>query len=839
MRRPLTSSERLAGELAELAQALRDRLATALERGEAPARLAEFAGIDDPNALADGYAQALAYGLFAARWSTRRREPEFCRPRLRALLPTTGGAALERFEALLAAKLGPESDALIDAIVELLAATELEQLFAESSDPAIHFYQDFLARYDPRLRRAWGVWSTPTPLARYVVAGVDAGLRAGLGLRLGLADASVEIIDPAVGTGEFLVRVIERVHATMSAEYAAAGYAPEAAAEAWRSYVRERLLPRLRGVELGLAPLLVCELRLALALHETGFVFEPGDALRLTLADALASPLRSAGTANYAVVLGNPPYGRAPAGHGEFVEQLVAPYKQAVRGERNIQPLSDDYIAFCALAEDCVAGAEAGIFALVVNGTCLAGLLHRGLRTRLRERFDRLALTDLHGSQKVALREGLGATAVDENLFDIQQGVAVIHAERHPSRAAAATIVHRELIGARANKLAWLRERARSSDPFAEHRPIPASAPLCLFTSAGPIPAEYAEFVALPELFEFHSVAGKPGKDALLVDFDAAALIPKLEARRAELAAGAVARPTEAERKLAQRPLARPFEPARIRPYAYRPGDTRWTYYEAEIWTRAVTALAARLDGAPVLLTSRIVKDPSFAHVWVTRELPDVICLSATSSVNCHAFISTKHFMNFELSGQARFDYIYAVLHSPEYRRRYADALRHDFARIPMPGSSALVFALVELGARLRAAHLLEQRVALAPEIARFVDGGDRRVLRAGEPRRRLAPSGAPGFGTLWINDRSRFERIPESAYSLRIGGYLLLHKWQSDRKKAGRSLSDADLDHYRALVGLCLRTRECMVEIDAAISRCGGWPGAFRRTGSGAARPR
>ncbi len=907
----ITTPNRLAAELARHAREIRAQAAASLRREQSrPGPLTELSralATEAPDAFADVYAQSVAYGLLAARWFSRDQALEFRRTNIRARVPSADARLLELLERLVDGPFEPALADRLDALARVLAETPIAELFRAQPDPAIHFYQQFLAAYDPRLRRARGVYYTPTEVAEYVVRSVDSGLRERFGLRLGLADSTtwaelvarrelalppgargdrpfVRILDPAAGTGTFLVHVIAVVHETMLAEYARAGLDAAATERAWTDYVRAQLLPRLHGFELMPAPYVVAQLRIGLALEQTGFVFGPNDRLGLTLTDALDR--QASLERGFSVVIGNPPYQRGPGRRDEFVEQLVAPFKHPVRDERNLQPLSDDYIAFVGLATHHVEREGAGVLALVVNGTCLAGRLHRGLRGHLRSSYDFVALCDLHGSQKVALREELD-DETDENVFDIQQGVAIVHAERHLLLAARgairhaaslglfakggvaetcstsstaafrllaldensgarrrvglhhglleradATLVHVDLVGSRASKLAWLRTRARDQ-PLARHSTIAPTPPLHLFSSASPAPAEYAEFVPLTRLFEFFSVSGKPGKDELLVCFSPDEVIAKLEARRDELARGCVAQPTEAERKLALRPRARGFDPANIRRYAYRPGDTRWVYYDPEIWTRPVTALADRLDGAPVLLTTKIVKDSSFAHVWITRELADVIGLSATSSVNCYSFPLTGNFdasaLGLDVDPARGLDYVYAILHSPSYRRRYAPALRHEFARIPIPCSRDGFEALARLGAELRELHLFDRVIELDPEIASFVDGGDRVVTRVGEVRRGLAEPVA-GFGRLRINERSWFERVPESAWALRVGGYQLLHKWLVDRKKARRTLSDADLLHYRRLVGLCARTLELMATIDERIITLGGWPGFCRR---------
>ena len=141
--------------------------------------------------------------------------------------------------------------------------------------------------------------------------------------------------------------------------------------------------------------------------------------------------------------------------------------------------------------------------------------------------------------------------------------------------------------------------------------------------------------IVLTVFFRFYSVSGKPGDDAVLISFRKADVLPKLMQFRESLRTSNNNKLTEAGRNLAARSNDKPFSSDLLIPYAYRPFDTRYTYYEPEVWTRAVKPLGACVDGSPILLTTKIVKDPQFSHVFITRLFPDVILLSNTSSVNC------------------------------------------------------------------------------------------------------------------------------------------------------------------------------------------------------------
>ena len=166
------------------------------------------------------------------------------------------------------------------------------------------------------------------------------------------------------------------------------------------------------------------------------------------------------------------------------------------------------------------------------------------------------------------------------------------------------------------------------------------------------------------------------------------------------------------------------------------------------------------------------------------------------------------------------FRYIYAVLHSPEYRRRYADFLKSDFPRIPLPGNRAVFSALIFPGARLVSLHLMETEDR--GEGAAFHRTGSNQVDKV-----RYAPPSSGLPGRVWINREQYFESIEPEIWASTIGGYRPAEKWLKDRKS--RTLSEDDIDHYRKIVAALTETRRLMAVIDETIGQHGGWPIAFQ----------
>ncbi|HJQ32895.1 MAG TPA: type ISP restriction/modification enzyme [Pyrinomonadaceae bacterium] len=369
------SAKELAVRMARLARAIRKNIGRALEAEDPddekpdPLRdqLASFREVLlhelQPEQFADMYAQTICYGLFAARCNARRAA-EFTRDGAARLVPKTNPFLQKTFYQMVGPELSPHVAWAVDDLVALLTHTDMAGILEDfgkrtrREDPVVHFYETFLAEYDPHLRETRGVYYTPEPVVSYIVRSVDHLLRNDFGLAEGLADArkirtrgaegaggaethKVLILDPATGTGTFLYSAIQHI-------YRAVG---ERARGAWPAYVARELLPRLFGFELLMAPYTVAHLKLGLLLQETGVDLEKlgaeteGEAGRLCvyltntleevhrLSDApgmtrwLSEESDAASRVKQErpvmVVMGNPPYSGHSANTGQWIAHLL------------------------------------------------------------------------------------------------------------------------------------------------------------------------------------------------------------------------------------------------------------------------------------------------------------------------------------------------------------------------------------------------------------------------------------------------------------------------------------------------------------------------------------
>ena len=157
----------------------------------------------------------------------------------------------------------------------------------------------------------------------------------------------------------------------------------------------------------------------------------------------------------------------------------------------------------------------------------------------------------------------------------------------------------------------------------------------------------------------------------------------------------------------------------------------------------------------------------------------------------------------------AVFDYIYGVLHAPNYRETFAEFLKIDFPRIPWPQSPDVFWAVREKGEALRRLHLMEDE-AVGETPFPFLGEGEPVVEK---PEFQVTKD---GLGEVWINGDMRFTNVSEIAWGFYIGGYQPARKWRKDRK--GRSLSFDEIRHYQQIIKILSETDRIMKEIDLPL---------------------
>ncbi|MEK7854607.1 MAG: N-6 DNA methylase, partial [Acidobacteriota bacterium] len=364
----------------------------------------------DAKAFADVYAQTIAYGLFAARLHDPTLET-FSRREAAELIPRTN-PFLRKLFGNIATDLDERIEWIVDALADIFRAADIKAIlktFGRSTrthDPIIHFYETFLAEYDPKLRKSRGVYYTPEPVVDFIVRAVDDLLKTEFGLTAGLADTSktkikvkttvrdertksgwkeeekevhrVQILDPATGTGTFLAQVIKQIHKDFEGQEGI-----------WSQYVDQHLIPRLNGFEILMASYAMAHLKLDILLNETGYSSAAANRFRIYLTNSLEEYHPDTGTlwaswlsdeANEAnhikrdtpvmVVLGNPPYSGESSNKGKWIMELMEDYKKEPGGkqkleERNPKWINDDYVKFIRYGQHFIEKNGEGILAFI------------------------------------------------------------------------------------------------------------------------------------------------------------------------------------------------------------------------------------------------------------------------------------------------------------------------------------------------------------------------------------------------------------------------------------------------------------------------------------------
>ena len=599
-----------------------------------------------PSQFADMYAQTITYGMFAARTSPNFTPP-FTRYKAAYDIPKTNPFLRTVFRQMVGPELESSVDWIVDDLVNLLAHADIGAILQDfgtrtrTEDPVVHFYETFLAAYDPKMREARGVYYTPEPVVSYIVRSVDHILKKDFGLRDGLADTSkvrvidpeqrtqkdrktkdvhrVQILDPATGTATFLHAVIDQIHSTIVGQTGGNK-------GMWSGYVKNHLLPRLHGFELLMAPYTVAHMKLGLQLAELGYDFDSNERLKIYLTNALeeahqfpslplfgqaiARESQEAGQvkqdAPVMVVLGNPPYSGHSANKGEWIADLLEEYKKddpLLRKPGQAKWLNDDYVKFIRLAQQKIEQTGYGVLAFVTNHGYIDNLTFRRMRRSLTETFDKIYILNLHGNTNKKERSPDGSK--DQNVFDIKQGVSIGVLVKSQKVASKKFVKYADLWGERevfgtvadssasnliGGKYHWLGSNDISSTSWQE---VEAFAPNYSFLLRDEnLAAEYEAYPKFDEVFNQNGDAA-PGivttQDEFAISLTKEETANKIERflnTRDESEARALYRlcsQNQWDYQRAKRELSDGGWQNEITPILHRPFDKRWTVFNKNV----------------------------------------------------------------------------------------------------------------------------------------------------------------------------------------------------------------------------------------------------------------
>jgi predicted helicase len=676
--------------------------------------------------FADIYAQTIAYGMFAARYHDPTLQ-NFSREEAARLIPQSNPFLRQLFRTVAGYNLddadGQRLLWIVEELVQIFLATDVATIMrnfgkaTRQQDPVVHFYETFLAEYDPKLRKARGVWYTPEPVVNFIVRAVDDILKTKFKLPDGLGDTSktqikvevkgvgkkgetvnvekeihkVQILDPATGTGTFLAQTVRHIYSNQFANMQGA----------WPQYVKEHLIPRLNGFELLMTSYAMAHLKLDMLLTETGYVNDSAaDRLRIYLTNSLENddapdlPLFNflSAEANEAnrikrdapvmVVMGNPPYSVSSSNKSKWIQDLLVDYKKDLN-ERNIQPLSDDYIKFIRFGQHFIDKNGEGVLAYISNNSFIDGLIHRQMRKSLLESFDEIYILDLHGNAKK--KETAPDGSKDENVFDIMQGVSINLFVKHnpfrpepvegqatlravnptpttviPAQAGIqsglstanisnsaqpetrldsrlrgndevgnkqlAKVFHHSLYGKREAKYEALNAGAIASLPWQQ---LEVKAPEYFFAVKDfKSILEYENGFKINELFPINNSGIQTKRDAIFVNLDEQKLINIVD----RLLAGTLTKIEETDLnvensssyKLLDKIKKVKFSNSFVNKYSYRPFDDRKIYYDKDLIGRSFYSTMQHLknDNLGLLVPRQCADD--WHYIFISNKLVDI-----------------------------------------------------------------------------------------------------------------------------------------------------------------------------------------------------------------------
>lgn len=820
--------------------------------------------------FADMYAQTVVYGLFSARCMDSTQD-DFSAAEAIDCIPSTNPF----LKSLMRECLGSQGsnklsfDELeIGNVVDLLLHTKTDEIIKDFNrqtgggreDPVIHFYEEFLTAYDKSQKVQRGVYYTPQPVVNFIVRAVDSILKTEFGYEDGLASTetkkikvmrdsrrrvngyktqveeqidvpAVQILDPATGTGTFLRQTILQIYENFQQKHK--GEPKGTVAALWNKYVDESLLPRLNGFELMMAPYAVAHMKLAMVLKDTGYDFSGEHRLNVFLTNSLEKAGNSDNqltlfddplaiesieankvkkNTGINIIIGNPPYSGISSNNNPWISELIDTYKYTAGVYFNEKKhwLNDDYVKFMRLAQYHLEFCDRGIMAFINPHGYIDNPTFRAMRWNLLQMYDKIYVLNLHGN--INRKEKTPDGGRDDNVFDIQQGVAISFFVKTGNGKKNSCVYYADLYGIRDSKYEVLTTETIEKIKWTKVEPID---PFYLFRPSDASKKDkYEDGFSITELFSEYTAGVITARDGLAIDFTPNALISKIK-RFADPSVSddtirALFWPGKAAGKYlpgdsrgwsmsaARKKISNNTHEEYIRRITYRPFDFRYIYYSSALidWGRE-KVLTNLYSPNIAIISARSNKSGRCDHFYITEDIAEAKCGESTTQstvfplyVASEDAFSRKPNLNSEIikkiAGSSRLAYseskntigicdgtfgptdivyyVYAVMNSIYYRDKYKEKLIMDFPIIPYPENATVMNSLIEAGHTLKKLHLLEFSESATTS---FDETSGNNVVEKYKYDN----------GAVMINSTQGFYNIAPDEYDFSIGGYQPLQK--------------------------------------------------------------
>ncbi|EAH6203727.1 DNA methyltransferase [Campylobacter jejuni] len=827
----------------------------------------------------DSFAQTLTYSLFLAKLNNDTAKEidlnnakKFI-PKSLPLIRSMSGFLddsfenLENIKWLLEEIINIINHIDITSIIKELNKTSEKDLFNRSilsthKDPYLHFYETFLASYDPKLREVRGVYYTPAPVVIFIINAIDEALKQDFNHKKGLSEAldkNITLLDFATGTGTFLLEAFRKALEPISKN--SVNYNPKA------------LIDKFCGFEFLIAPYTIAHLKISQSFKEEfNSPLNDDESLKIALTNTLyfKSISKEQNDQNtlftlidltkefkkaqkikeeqILIITGNPPYSGASSNKGLYEDEIKISYglepskanlnneqkkwissyfkekskqntstfkaiyeKHKLENEKNPKVMLDDYVKFIRFAQSKIDSQESGIFAFISNNSFLDNPTFRGMRYSLMQSFDKIYILNLHGDTRKKEKAPDGSK--DDNVFDIMQGVSINIFIKQNSKAKNTNIYYHDLYGKRKDKYEFLYENDLNSIKWTL---VKNNEPFYLFLPQNnDLLEEYNKGISVKDIFMLSSVGIASSKDAILISTN--------------------------NKKLEQQVynFYNEFDKKYIKEIAYKPFDTQKIYYDIKKVERPRIDIMEHFLGYENigLIYDRGTNLKEISNLFISSKVIDKHLVGANSYVSplyLYPTTRSKKFLkkenpnfneenftskieNFKESFRTFIDelykekfspedilgYIYAVLFHKIYREKYLDFLKIDFPKIPFTKDKNTFKNLSKLGLKLVNLHLLkndELDFNVGEALFKDIKNKNFKIQKIKYNK---------DVKELFINESLYFNKVSPEIYEFKIGGYAVLDKYLKSHKE-----EDIDHKHFTLIIQTLDETLKIQDEI-------------------------
>jgi predicted helicase len=784
----------------------------------------------DNNSFADLYAQTITYGLFASRYYAYQQDQtiKFTKAHASDFIPLTNPLLKQLFESITLDSKSNDFDKainlVIDDITTILANTNMEliisELKEENNDIVIHFYETFLEHYDKELRKKMGVWYTPTDVVDYIVKGVDRILKDKFNIDDGISsdekqdytysknvvkpDGSVKIdritkknihrvqvLDPAVGTGNFLNATINYIKSNFKMP------------SFWKDYVNQDLIPRLNGFELMMPSYVMAHMkmyellkndldqnskRFNIYLTNTLYGNIEIEQSLLSASDLIYQLNEEVNGANRVrseqpimVVMGNPPYNGNSQNNGTFISKLMQDY----RGDMNVgKGLNDDYIKFIRYGQTLVDQNNSGILAYISNNSFIQSIACSKMRETLLKSFDEIYILNLHGD-------------VDDNVFNIKTPVCVSFFvktnEKNPTDFG--KVFYHEIKGLEIDKITYCKKDFSFND-FKEVN-IVGDEKYFIHQDLNLVGEYNKDSFSLNELFVVQGQAILTACDELVVATSREQLEKKIkDYKDSGWLPDSVANSKETKDSAKYHLKNLVNKEGEFKTFSYRPFDNRHIF-DSDLICRRKKELTKheKIVGNFYFNFKHNCWDKnSFTHVSLTKGTPcnEFFAHGATHTApiylidptplikNANQFRSNlndnikNYFVDLDPNATDFdiVDYVYGVLNDKSYTTKYDQLLKSNYPRVPFPQSIDEFNKFVSIGCRLRKIHLDEATQDSLSSYNTITNNAIEKIVYDEANQR------------VYFNSEGYFDHITKAMWDFKIGASSPLNDWLSSRCK-------------------------------------------------------